>query len=142
MTGSNTDIVRRAIDEVYNQGKLDVVDDLVSPDFVFHATSGDMHGPAGIKEYVATLRTAFPDLRITIEDQVAEGDRVVTRWSASGTHLGTFQGIPPTGKTATITGVDIDRLAGGRAVECWSNSDELGLLQQLGVVPVPDWVRR
>jgi steroid delta-isomerase-like uncharacterized protein len=138
MTSSNIDVIRRAIDEIYNQGKLDVVDEVVSQDFVFHATSGDMHGPAEVKQYVTMLRTAFPDLRFTIDDQIASGDQVVTRWTATGTHLGPFQGIPPTGKNGRITGVDIDRMKNGKAVECWTSSDELGLLQQLGVVPAPE----
>jgi steroid delta-isomerase-like uncharacterized protein len=88
--------------------------------------------------YVAALRDAFPDVHITIEDQVAEGDRVVTRWTARGTHTGAFQGIPPTGKRGSMTGIDINRFADGKVVECWTNADDLGLLQQLGVIPTPE----
>ena len=84
------------------------------------------------------MRTAFPDLRISVEDQVAEGDKVVTRWRARGTHKGPFQGISPTGKRGEISGTIIDRIADGKIIECWSNSDDLGLLQQLGVVHMPD----
>ena len=137
MSEQNKTVVRRAIEEVYNQGNLDIVDELVSGDFVAHAASEDIHGPAGMKQFVASLREAFPDLHLTIDDQVAEGDRVVTRWTARGTHAGTFQGIPPTGKRGTMTGIDIDRVVGGKAIECWTNADYLGLLQQLGVVPAP-----
>ena len=140
MSEQNKMVVRRAIDEIYNQGKLDVVDELVSGDFVVHASSEDIHGPEALKQYVASLREAFPDLRLTIDDQIAEDDRVVTRWIARGTHLGTFQGIPPTGKQGSMTGTDIDRFVDGKAVECWTNTDELGLLQQLGVIPRPDQV--
>lgn len=137
MSEQNKTIVRRAFEEVYNRGNLDIVDELVSSDFVVHASSEDIHGPTGLKLYVTALRQAFPDLHLTIDDQVAEGDRVVTRWTARGTHTGTFQGTPPTGKHGTMTGIDIDRVIDGRAVECWTNTDELGLLQQLGVVPTP-----
>ena len=137
MSERNKIVVRRAIEEVYNQGNLDVVDDLVSSDFVAHASLEDIHGSAGMKQFVASLREAFPDLHLTIDDQVAEGDRVVTRWTAHGTHTGTFQGIPPTGKQGTMSGIDIDRVVDGKAIECWTNADYLGLMQQLGMVPVP-----
>ena len=137
MSHHNKTLVRRSIEEVYNQGNLAVVDDLVASDFVIHLPSEEIHGPAGAKQYVAALRAAFPDLRVTIEDQFAEGDRVATRWTARGTHTGAFQGIPPTGKRGSMTGIDIDRIADGRVVECWVNSDDLGLLQQLGVIPTP-----
>jgi steroid delta-isomerase-like uncharacterized protein len=138
MSEQNKTIVRRAIEEGYNQGNLDIVDELVSSDFVAHAASEDIYGPAGMKQYVASLREAFPDLYLTIDDQVAEGDRVVTRWTARGTHTGTFQGIPPTGKQGTMTGIDIDRVVGGKAIECWTNADYLGLLQQLSAIPAPN----
>jgi steroid delta-isomerase-like uncharacterized protein len=133
----NKMLVRRAVEEVYNQGNLAVVDELVTSDFVIHSSSEDIHGPAGAKQYVAALRGAFPDLHIAIEDQIAESDRVATRWRARGTHTGAFQGIPATGKQVRVTGIDIDRIADGKVVECWTNIDELGLLQQLGVAPAP-----
>lgn len=135
MSEQNKIVIRRAFEEVYNQGKLDVVDDLVSGDFVAHTSSEDIHGPAGMKQFVASLRDAFPDLQVTIDDQVADGDKVVTRWTARGNHTGTFRGIPPTGRQGTMTGIDIDRIVGGKAVECWTTANELGLLQQLGVIP-------
>jgi steroid delta-isomerase-like uncharacterized protein len=137
MSEQNRMLVRRAVEEVYNQGNLAVVDELVAGDLVIHLPSEEVHGPAGAKQHVAALRAAFPDLRITIEDQISEGDKVVTRWTARGTHIGPFQGVPPTGKQGSMTGIDIDRIADGRVVECWVNSDDLGLLQQLGVVPTP-----
>jgi steroid delta-isomerase-like uncharacterized protein len=138
MSERNKMLARRTVEEVYNQGNLAVVDELAASDLVIHSPSGDIHGPAGAKQYVAALRAAFPDLHITIEDQIAEEDRVVTRWSARGTHTGEFQGIPPTGKPGRVTGIDIDRIADGKVVECWTNMDDLGLLQQLGVVPTPE----
>jgi steroid delta-isomerase-like uncharacterized protein len=137
MSEQNKMVVRRAIEEVYNQGKLDVVDELVSSDFVAHTTSEDIHGSAGMRQFVASLRQAFPDLHMTIQDQVAEGDKVVTRWTARGTHSGEFHGIPPTGKKGSLTGINIDRVVDSKAVECWTSTDDLGLLQQLGAVPTP-----
>lgn len=138
MSERNKTIVRRALDEVYNRGNLDAVQELVTEDFVVHSASQDIHGPDGMRQFVASLREAFPDLRVMIDDQVAEGDRVVTRWTATGTHTGAFHGIPPTGRRGTMTGIDIDRLVDGKAVECWTNADYLGLLQQLGAIPAPD----
>jgi predicted ester cyclase len=88
------------------------------------------------------LREAFPDLHFTVEDQIAAGDRVVTRWAGTGTHEGEFQGIPPTGRKVRISGIDIDRFASGKVVECWPEVNELGLLQQLGVLPAPELVAR
>ncbi len=138
MSQDNKTLVRRVVEDVYNQGNLAAIDDYVAADFVIHAPSEDIHGPAGARQFVAGLRKAFPDFHITIEDQIADGDRVVTRWTAEGTHLGEFQGIPPTGKHGTMTGIDIDRVVDGKVVECWVNEDDLGLLQQLGVIPVPE----
>jgi steroid delta-isomerase-like uncharacterized protein len=140
MSEQNKQLVRRAIEEVWNQGNYAVVDELTASDIVVHASLPDheIHGPRGIKQFYAALRDGFPDLHFTIEDQIAEGDRVVTRWTARGTHTGTFKGIPPTGKQGVVSGIDIDRIANGKVVECWPNADELGLLQQLGVLPVPE----
>lgn len=138
MSEQNKMVVRRAFEEVYNQGNLYVVDELVSSDFVVHLASEDIHGSTGMKQFVSSLRQAFPDLHMTIQDQVAEGDKVVTRWLARGTHTGTFHGVPPTGRKGNMTGIDIDRIVDAKAVECWTSADDLGLLQQLGVVPAPD----
>ncbi len=90
-----------------------------------------------MQQFVGSLRAAFPDLEITVDDQMSDGDKVVTRWTARGTHTGPFQGIPPTGRRGTMTGIDIDRVVGGKTIECWSSGDYLGLMQQLGVVPDP-----
>lgn len=137
MSEQNRRLVRRTFDEVYNQGNLALVDELVAHDFVIHSPSAEIHGPANTKQYVAMLRRAFPDLHFTIEDQLIDGDKVVTRWTARGTHRGEFQGIPPTGKQVSMKGTDIDRIANGKVVECWTNGDDLGVLQQLGVIPAP-----
>ncbi len=137
MSEDNKMLIRRAFEDIYNQGNLVAVDEYVDGNFVIHAPSEDIHGPTGARRYIAMLREAFPDFHVTIEDQVADGDRVVTRWTAEGTHLGEFQGISPTGKRGTMTGIDIDRIADGKVVECWTNTDDLGLMQQLGVIPAP-----
>jgi steroid delta-isomerase-like uncharacterized protein len=86
---------------------------------------------------LVALRQAFPDLQIKIEDQIAERDKVVTRWTARGTHQGEFAGIPPTGKQVVMTGIDIDRIANGKLVECWTKSDDLSMLQQIDAIPAP-----
>jgi steroid delta-isomerase-like uncharacterized protein len=140
MSQQNTMLVRRAVEEVWNRGNYAIVDELVASDIVVHASmpGEEIHGREGIKQFYATLRAAFPDIHFTIEDQIAEGDRVVTRWTARATHTGEYQGIPPTGKQFSLTGIDIDRIANGKVVECWPIADELGVLQQLGVIPAPE----
>jgi steroid delta-isomerase-like uncharacterized protein len=144
MSQQNTMLVRRAVEEVWNRGNFAIVEELVASDLVIHSsTPGDeIHGPAGVKQFYATLRAAFPDIRFTIEDQITEGDRVVTRWTAHATHTAEYQGIPPTGKQFRLAGIDIDRIVGGKVVECWPIADELGMMQQLGVIPVPRQVGR
>jgi steroid delta-isomerase-like uncharacterized protein len=134
MSEANKAHIRRVIEEVYNRGDLAVVAEVAASDLVIHASSQDIRGREGAKQYVTALRAGFPDLRFTIEDQVAEGDQVVTRWSACGTHKGTFQGIPATGRQVRLVGADIDRIVGGKVIECWAHMDELGLMRQLGVV--------
>jgi len=102
---------------------------------VGHGVPEVTHGPDAQKQSIAALRAAFPDFQLTIEDLIAEGDKVVLHWTARGTHKGEFMGIAPTGKQATVTGLSISRFAGGRIVELREIWDRLGLLQQLGVVP-------
>jgi steroid delta-isomerase-like uncharacterized protein len=137
MIESNKAISRRVVEDIFNAGRLEVADEIVTPDYVGHdpASPEPIRGPEGLKRQVEGYRTAFPDVRLTIEDEIAEGDRVVTRWSARGTHEGELFGIPATGKQATVTGVTIDRIIDGRIVESWTNWDTLGLLQQLGAIP-------
>jgi steroid delta-isomerase-like uncharacterized protein len=139
MAQQNAMLLRRAVEEIWNGGNYAVVDELIAGDYLGHAsTSADeTHGREGYKRFIASLRDAFPDIRFTIEDQIAAGDKVVTRWSARATHTGEFRGIPPTGKQGRVTGITIDRVADGKVVECWTNADDLGLLQQLGVLPAP-----
>lgn len=137
---STSAIAHRFFDEVWSQGKLDLVDELFAPGYVGHPSGPDetVRGPEGVKEYVGRLRAGVPDLDVTVEDQVADGDKIATRWTARGTHDGELMGIDPTGRTATVTGITIQRIGeGGQIVEGWTNWDMLGMLQQLGVVPGP-----
>lgn len=132
------DLVRKYINEVWNQGKLDVVEQLVAPDCVTHdpaAPGGELKGPDGVKQLVSMYRNAFPDTRLEINDLIVEGDKVAARLSASGTHKGALMGIAPTGKRVSITGQAITRFRAGKQVESWNSYDQLGMLQQLGVVP-------
>ncbi len=115
---------------------LSVVDEILAPDFVSHSTPPDLPpGPEGIKQWVAGCHRAFPDLYSIVEDLIAENDKVVERYRSGGTHLGDLFGIPPTGRHETTTGINIFRIADGKIVEYWSNSDDLGMLQQLGLIP-------
>jgi steroid delta-isomerase-like uncharacterized protein len=137
MSEQNKAFVRNLLEEVINRRNLDIIDELVSPDYVGHASNPMMSTREGHKQFVMALHRAFPDIEMKVEDQVAEGDKVVTRWTARGTHKGEFMGIPATGKRGMTTGTDIDRIVNGKLVECWSNWDEMGLMQQLGVIPEP-----
>ncbi len=134
---STSAVAGRFFDEVFSEGRLDLVDELFATDYVGHPSGYEQatRGPEGVKEYVGGLRGAASDLTVNVEDQVAEGDKVVTRWIAQGTHDGELMGIAPTGRSATVTGITIQRLQDGRVVEGWTNWDLMGLLQQLGVVP-------
>lgn len=144
MSEQNKAISRRVVEEAFNEAKLDVIDELIAPDFVNHdpADPVDARGPEGMKEFVRTYRSAFPDIRVTIEDQIAEGDKVVSRWTGRGTQQGELMGMPASGKQATVSGISIDRIEGGKIIESWNNWDTLGMLQQLGVVPEPARAQR
>jgi steroid delta-isomerase-like uncharacterized protein len=132
-------IVRRVNEEIWNEGDLDVIDEVIADDFVSTVIGApdQIRGPQGFRKFVVMYRTAFPDLRLTIEEQITEGEIVVTRWTATGTHEGELMGIPATGKQATTSGVNINRVSGGKLVEGWGLFDQLGLLQQIGAVQVP-----
>lgn len=132
-------LLRREMEEAWNKGNLDVVDELVADNFVIHDPSQpkEVRGHEGLKQYATAFRTTFPDLYITFEDMVAEGDKVASRITLRGTHKGELAGIPATGKQVTITGISIDRTEAGMFVETFVSMDALGMLQQLGVVPTP-----
>jgi len=131
---------RRFFEEAANKGNLDLIDEIADANCVTHQADGvggnDLRGREALKQLVKMYKVAFPDLRFTVGDQIAEGDKVVTRWSSEGTHKGELMGIPPTGKhVAGVTGISIDRYSGGKFVEGWGNWDTLGLMQKLGIVP-------
>ena len=128
----------RFFEEFWGQKNLAVADELIAANHVDHTPGsppGLPPGPAGFKQFGSVYFTAFPDLHITIDDQVAEGEMVVTRWTSHGTNTGSLFGMPATNKSATITGITISRIVDGKAVETWTNFDNLGMLQQLGVIP-------
>jgi steroid delta-isomerase-like uncharacterized protein len=137
MSESNKTVVRRLFEEVWNQGNLPVTDELFAPNYAHHdsSTPDVGRGPESEKKRATLYRTAFPDLRLTIEDIIAEGETVMARWSCQGTHKGDLSGIAPTGKRITISGISTARIANGKMAEGWVNWDALGLMQQLGVVP-------
>lgn len=126
-------LFRHYMDELANHGNLQIVDTLVSPEYVEHEAPppGWPVGREGIKHFFAVLRQAFPDLELTFEDQIADGDKVVARVRCRGTHRGTFLGIPPTGNRVSYEAIDIVRIVHGRVVEHWGVTDTYGLLQQL-----------
>jgi steroid delta-isomerase-like uncharacterized protein len=137
MSEQNKTIVRRLFDELWNKGNLPVADELIAPTYTHHdASTPDVgRGPESEKKRVTLYRTAFADMRLTIEDLIAEGETVVARWTCRGAHKGDLNGIAPTGKQIAISGVSLVRFTGGKMVEGWINWDALGLMQQLGVVP-------
>jgi len=137
MSEENKRIARKVFEDILTEGNLALADELVASDYVGHTPLLELHGPEGAKEFDAMLHQAFPDLEITVEDQIAEGDRVATRWTARGTHEGEFQDIPPTGRRVEFSGIAIFRIADGKFVEGWNIPDLLSLLRQLGAVPAP-----
>jgi steroid delta-isomerase-like uncharacterized protein len=139
MSEHNKAIVRRLFTELWNNGNLLVADELFAPNYAHYdpSTPDFGRGPDSEKKRAALYRTAFPDLHLTIEDVIAEGETVMTRWSCRGTHKGDLNGIAPTGKHITISGVTVARVSNGKIVEGYVNWDALGLMQQLGVVPQP-----
>jgi steroid delta-isomerase-like uncharacterized protein len=137
MATENKSISRRVLEDVFTKGDLGVIDQLLASNHVNHdpANPPGLQGPEGFRQIVTMYRTAFPDLRITVDEQFGEGDRVVTRWTATGTHRGPLGDLQPTNRRVTITGIAIDRLAGGRIAESWVNWDSAGMMQQLGAIP-------
>jgi predicted ester cyclase len=139
MSEENKTLAARMPLEVFVQGSLDVVDEVLAPGFTDHAPPlpGQPPGRKGVKIFAAAVRQAFPDLEITIDHAIAEGDLVALHITASGTMQGEFVGMPPSGKHATWNAVHIDRISDGKIVEHWIVQDQLGMLQQLGFIPAP-----
>ena len=135
MVAGNKAVLLPFVEGVVNRGDTELLVDLIAARHVRHAPDGDLYGPEGVRIDVAEWRSGFPDLRLEVEDQVAEGDRVASRFRLRGTHDGPFLGVAPTGRPVAVAGVSIDRLAGGRLVESWLSLDALGLLRQVGALP-------
>jgi steroid delta-isomerase-like uncharacterized protein len=133
-----TEIVRLLFEEPW-KGNMDVIDEFVAPGYVGHDPSEPepIRGPQGFRRQIEKYLTAFPDARITVDEQFAAGDRVASRWTGRGTHQGEIEGISPTGKEVTVTGLTFSRLEGGKVIEEWITWDTLGMLVQLGAVPAP-----
>ena len=115
----------------WNRGDMEALDILISPDFINHTSDNPREGRDGFKARVQMIRTAFPDWKLVVEEMIGEGDLVVTRWRANGTHRGRFAEIEPSGRQIEVTGIAIDRVIGGQRVEGWVQWDMMGLLRQL-----------
>lgn len=125
---------RRFTTEVFGEGNLDVIDEVIADEYVGHNPGGDdIHGPAELKEFVETYRSAFPDLEVTTEDLLVEGNKTVQRNRITGTHDVELMGIPPTGESVEIEAMGISVWEDGKGVEHWSQVDMMGLMEQLGV---------
>jgi steroid delta-isomerase-like uncharacterized protein len=133
---ANKAIVRRLLD-VLEEGNIDLVDELLAPDYINHSpgTPDQPTGPEGVKGVVAMFQSAMPDLRVVIEDMIAEGDKVATRYTLEGTHEGELFGVPPTGQRLSIKSMAVERVSDGRIRDHWRVTDSLDMMQQLGVVP-------
>jgi steroid delta-isomerase-like uncharacterized protein len=137
MSEENKALARRFAEDILNANSVDMVEEIYAPNYVGHdpAMPEDVHGVEGVKEFYEMYINAFPDAEITIEDQVAEGDTVATRWTARGTHQGELLGVPSSGNRVEVAGVTISRIEGGKIVEDWDNYDALGMMQQIGPIP-------
>jgi len=135
-TSKNKAGQRRVLEEIFNKGNFAIIPELIATSYVEHAPLGDIKGPEGFKQATNTTRTAFPDMHATIEDIFAEGDEVVTRFTATGTFKGEYRGTTPTGRKFTFRGILITRWVGGKEVEAWAAYDMLTFYQQLGI-PIP-----
>lgn len=135
MANHENEAIARQGFEAFNTGDLSLVDRIIAPGAPAHdpANPDEAPGPEGFKALIQMYRSAFSDLRFEIEEQISDGDYVVTRWSSGGTHDGELAGLPPTGRRTTLTGISIDKIRDGMIVEGWTQWDNLGLMQQLGV---------
>jgi predicted ester cyclase len=132
----NKVLIRRLYDDVFARWNLALVDEVIGQDFVGHEMPADTpRGPTGFTQFYGRLRSAFPDLRYVVDDMIAEGDKVVVRWTWKCTHKGEFMGIAPTGRQATVTGMAIYRVVEGKCVERWVELGLISLLRQLGAIP-------
>ena len=141
----NKATARRWFQDIITQGRMSVADEIFAVNHVVHdphsPPGGWPNGPESLKTIAGPFHSAFPDLNVTIDDQIAEGDKVVTRWTAVGTNAAPLQGMPATGKKVRVTGANVARFAEGKIAESWFNFDMLTLLRQLGVIPTPEQAR-
>ena len=140
MSEENKDLARRYLEEVWDKGNVDLIDELFTTDFVRHgppAVEGEVRGPEGFKGLVSTYHAGFPDFRVTIDEMIAEGDSVVSRWTVRGTHQGELLGNAPTGNQVTFSGYLFDRISGGKIEEELVDYDTLHVMQEIGGVPRP-----
>ena len=128
-------LIRRVLEELYNQRKLSLIDEVATENVIVHTPSINLQGRDGWKQYATMFLNAFPDINLAIDDLIAEDDTVVARWSLQATHKGTLRNIPPTGKKIDLTGIAIYRFLDNKIDEGWALNDALGLMQQLGVIP-------
>lgn len=137
----NRKLFQRYFDEMANGGDFDRLDEVFAPDYLHHDPANPdprpVVGPEGVREHLVSLTGGFPDLNFEVEDTVADDEQIIVRWTARLTHTGDYFGIPPTGKKCEITGMNTWQVRDGKAVEGWVNRDDIGLLQQLGVIPMP-----
>jgi len=132
-TEKNKDVILKLVKEYWNEGRVDVLDEVFVPDFLdHHAAPGLKPGREGLKQFVSMFRTSFSDISTTVNDLIAEGDKVAWNWTMRGTHSGEFMGVPATGKKITFSGITIDKFIDGQIGERWSQADFAGLMQQLG----------
>ncbi len=135
----NKVLIVRFVEELFNRGNMGIVGEIFAPDFIEHEQlpPGIPNGREGVKVLTTMLRSAFPDFKATIDDILAEGDKVVIRMTWSGTHKGEFMGVPATGKRVSFGVIDIIRITNGKLVEHWGQMDSMSLMQQLGAIPAP-----
>ncbi len=140
MSAEESKTIVRRFWGVWEEGNIDLVDELLAPDYINHtpATPDQPTGPEGVKGVVTMFRSAMPDLRVVIEDMIAEGDKVAVRYTLEGTHEGELFGVPPTGQRLSIKSIAVERVSDGKIREHWRVTDSLDMMQQLGVIPAPE----
>jgi predicted ester cyclase len=137
---ANKALIRRGFEEGINRRNYHIFDEIIAPNYVNHSMPAPAPGSEGFKQVIGTFIAGFPDMQVEVQEMIAEGDKVATRGVLRGTHTGTFNGIPPTGRTIAMNFMDSWRIEGGKAVENWVQLDTMGLMQQLGLMPAPGQV--
>lgn len=136
-TDESRAVVERFQREIFQQGRMELLDEMVAEDYVVHTPTGDQTREEHFQKELPGFLRAFPDLELHIEDRVAEEDKVVTRFYFTGTHKGEFARVPPTGASVTVPGIVIERVEDGKVAEAWVERNDMWLMQQLGAVPAP-----